>query len=102
MDIDAIMKTLTPIVVEYGLKLIGAIIFWIVGAYIIKFIVRLIRKALDKRNTDESLKPFLLSISKKLLYVALIISIMSMVGIEMTSFIAILGAVGLAVGMALS
>ena len=102
MDIDAIMKTLTPIIVEYGVKLIGAIIFWIVGAYIIKFIIRLIEKALDKRNTDKSLKPFLLSISKKLLYVALIISIMSMVGIEMTSFIAILGAVGLAVGMALS
>lgn len=102
MNFASIMETLTPLFVEYGLKLIGAIIFWIIGAYIIKLIVKLFGKVLDKRQTDESLKPFLLSLSKKLLYVALIISIMSMVGIEMTSFITILGAVGLAVGMALS
>ncbi len=102
MDIDSIMKTLTPLVVEYGLKLLGAIAFWFVGAYIIKIIVKLIGKSLDKRNTDESLKLFLLNITKKLLYVALVISIMTMLGVEMTSFIAILGAFGLAVGMALS
>ena len=102
MNIEEILKTLTPIVTEYGLKIIGAIIFWIVGAFIIKFIQKILTKALDRRQTDESLKPFLLSLSKKLLYVALIISIMSMIGIEMTSFIAILGAAGLAIGMALS
>jgi small conductance mechanosensitive channel len=102
MDIDSIMKSLTPIVVEYGLKLIGAIAFWIIGAYIVKLIIKFFGKALDKRDTDASLKPFLLSLTKKLLYVALVISIMAMLGVEMTSFIAILGAAGLAVGMALS
>ena len=70
MDIDSIMKSLTPIVVEYGLKLIGAIAFWIIGAYIVKLIIKFFGKALDKRDTDASLKPFLLSLTKKLLYVA--------------------------------
>lgn len=102
MNIEEILKTLTPIVIEYGLKIIGAIVFWIVGAFVIKFIQRILKNALNRRQTDESLKPFLLNLSKILLYVALIISIMSMIGIEMTSFIAILGAAGLAIGMALS
>ncbi|NOQ92204.1 MAG: mechanosensitive ion channel, partial [Flavobacteriaceae bacterium] len=57
---------------------------------------------LDKRDTDESLKPFLKSIVSILLTVLLTISVLSMLGVAMTSFIAILGAAGLAIGLALS
>ncbi|MEE4260418.1 MAG: mechanosensitive ion channel domain-containing protein, partial [Bacteroidales bacterium] len=57
---------------------------------------------MNKRNLDESLKPFLLSMISILLKVMLVISVLAMVGIQMTSFIAILGAAGLAVGLALS
>ena len=57
---------------------------------------------MDKRKMDESLKPFLLSILSILLKVLLFISVLTMVGVQMTSFIAILAAAGLAIGMALS
>lgn len=89
-------------IVEYGMKLIYAVIVLVIGLWIIKAITNGIKKLMKKRNFDESLVPFLTSMLNMLLKVMLIISIMSMLGIQMTSFIAILGAVGLAVGMALS
>ncbi len=87
---------------QYGLKLIGAIVVWIIGSWVIKLILGGLRRVLDKNKTDSSLKPFLSSIAGALLKVMLVISVLGMLGIEMTSFIAILGAAGLAVGMALS
>lgn len=59
-------------------------------------------KMMDKRKTDSSLKPFLMSLIGILLKTMLAISVLGMLGVQMTSFIAILGAAGLAVGMALS
>jgi len=102
MDTEKILEKITDIAVEYGPKLIGAILVLIIGSWIIKIIMKSFSKILDKRNIDDSLKPFLRSIFGILLRVMLIISVLGMVGIQMTSFIAILGAAGLAVGMALS
>lgn len=89
-------------VMTYGPKLLGAIVVLIVGLWVIKWILKLFSSALSRSNVDESLAPFLKSLISALLKVMLGISIMTMLGIEMTSFIAILGAAGLAVGMALS
>lgn len=102
MNIDQIVEKLINISVEYGPKLLGAIAVWIVGMWIIKAITRTFNKVLEKRNTDSSLKPYLKGIVNTLLKVLLVISVLSMLGIEMTSFVAILGAAGLAVGLALS
>tara|TARA_B100000965_G_C19583912_1_gene754800 strand:+ start:259 stop:1074 length:816 start_codon:yes stop_codon:yes gene_type:complete len=90
------------LVMEYGPKLIGAIITLIVGLWVIKAITKSVKKLFEKRDLDPSLKPFLIGLFNSLLKVFLVISVLSMIGIEMTSFIAILGAVGLAIGMALS
>ncbi|MEQ8907853.1 MAG: mechanosensitive ion channel [Vicingaceae bacterium] len=92
----------TDLVMEYGPKLIGAILTLIIGLWVIKAITNSIKKVFEKRDIDPSLRPFLGGLINTLLKVFLIISVLSMIGIEMTSFIAILGAVGLAVGMALS
>jgi len=89
-------------VIEFGIQILGAIIVLIIGLWVIKRIVKAINLLMQKRNLDESLRPFLLSLLGALLKVLLVISVMTMVGIKMTSFIAILGAAGLAVGMALS
>ena len=102
MDTEKILEKITDIAVEYGPKLIGAILVLIIGSWIIKIIMKGFSKMLDKRNIDDSLKPFSRSIFSILLRIMLIISVLGMVGIQMTSFIAILGAAGLAVGMALS
>lgn len=102
MDTDYIFNQATQIVLQYGPKLVGAILVWIIGGFIIGGIITGFKKMLSKNNTDESLRPFLTSLVKVSLKVLLAISVLGMLGIEMTSFIAILGAAGLAIGMALS
>ena len=89
-------------IMNYGPKLIGAIVVLIIGLWIIKLITKSVNRVMVRSNVDDSLRPFLKSLVNSLLKALLVISIMGMVGIEMTSFIAILGAAGLAVGMALS
>jgi len=97
-----ILQWLSDLAMEYGLKILGALVVLIVGLWVIKAIMKGIKKGMNKRSMDESLKPFLLSMIGILLKVMLVISVLTMVGIQMTSFIAILGAAGLAVGLALS
>ncbi len=88
-------------IMEYGPKLLLAIITLIIGLMVIKAFAKGISRTMAKSNTDESLRRFLTSLARVGLKVLLFISVASMVGIQMTSFIAILGAAGLAVGLAL-
>lgn len=96
------LELITDMLVQYGPKFIGAIVVLIIGLWIIKGISKSIKKVMLKSKLDESLVPFLSGIAGALMKILLVISVMSMVGIAMTSFVAILGAAGLAVGMALS
>ncbi len=102
MSIKSILSLITEIGITYGTKLLGAIVVWIIGRWVIKGLTKAFGKMLDKKKTDDTLKPFLKNIVKTLLQIMLIISVLAMLGIEMTSFIAVLGAAGLAIGMALS
>lgn len=86
----------------YGPKIVYAVLTLIIGLWIVKAIANGFVKVMEKRDVDASLRPFLKSLISTLLKIMLIITVMTMLGIEMTSFIAILGAAGLAVGMALS
>ena len=88
--------------IEYGVKIISALAVLLIGLWVIKILNRGIKKMMEKRTIDITLQPFLRSLISTLLKVLLAITVMSMVGIEMTSFIAILGAAGLAIGLALS
>lgn len=87
--------------VERGPGVLMAIITLVVGFWVIARVLRIMRKAMDKRGVDESLIPFLLSTTSIALKTLLIISVAGMVGIATTSFVAVLGAAGLAVGLAL-
>lgn len=102
MNYDEIIDKISQIAVEYGMKILGAVAVLLIGLWVIKALTKSIHKFLDKREIDPSLKPFLRGMIGTLLKVLLVISVLGMLGIEMTSFIAILGAVGLAIGMALS
>ena len=79
---------------------IALIVLWI-GLKIIKLIIKAMRKMMERRNVEVSLQSFLLSMTDIALKVMVVIAILGMIGIETTSFIAVLGAAGLAVGMAL-
>ena len=90
------------LIMTYGPKLVGAIVVWIIGSIVVKSLTKMFGKLLDKRNLDDSLKPFLKGLVGGLLKVMLVLTVLGTLGIQMTSFVAILGAAGLAVGMALS
>lgn len=87
---------------NYGPNVVGALAALIIGLWVIGWVLKLVNRGLTRAKVDDSLKPFLKSLIGGLLKVMLAISIMTMLGIEMTSFVAILAAGGLAVGMALS
>ncbi len=88
--------------VEFVPNIIDGIIVLIIGFWLTKQITKAVKKTLEKSKIDISLIPFLISLTNISLKTLVIISVMGMVGIEMTSFIAILGAAGLALGLALS
>lgn len=102
MNLNEILSQLTQIGIQYGPKLLGAIVVFFVGIRLIKVLTKSLSKLMEKSHIDSTLKPFIRSIINALLQVLLAISVLGMIGIEMTSFIAILGAAGLAIGMALS
>lgn len=98
---EKIWDEAVKLVVSYGPKLLLAIVFLFGGFWIIKKLTKLIAKLMEKRNVDVSLRSFLHSIINVALKILLIISVLQMVGVETTSFVAMLGAAGLAIGMAL-
>lgn len=102
MNHEIALNQATEMAVTYGPKLVAAILVWIVGGWVVKVVIKGVSKGMEKGGTDPSLKPFILGIVGMLLKVMLVITVLGMLGVEMTSFVVILGATGLAVGMALS
>ena len=95
------LHELTQLTVAFLPKLIAAVLILWVGMKLAKMLRKVIVKALDKRNAEPSLKSFLGSLVDVLLKAMIIIMAMDVIGIKATSFIALLGAMGLAIGMAL-
>lgn len=102
MTLEDLMPKVLDLIFSYGPRLVGAILILIFGFWIVKGLSKGFRKFLDSRDIDVSLKPFLSSLVSVLLKIVLIIAVLTTLGIEMTSLVAILGAAGLAIGMALS
>jgi len=89
------------LLMTWGPKVLLAILLLIVGLIIIKRLIKLMKRLMIKREVDPTLIPFLTGMVNILLKVMLIISVIDIVGVKTTSFVAILGAAGLAVGLAL-
>lgn len=96
------LEKIYDLAIVYGLKLILALVTLVIGLWIIKILHNVIRRKMEKSNMDLTLRSFLLPIVSVLLKVLLIISVISMLGVEMTAFVAVLAAAGFAIGMALS
>ena len=88
-------------IIEYGPKIIGAILIWIIGSWVIKLLLKGLRKMLTKGDYDESLKKFLMNLVKWNFKIVLIIVVLGTMGVETTSFAAVIAAAGLAIGLAL-
>ncbi|MGM0600947.1 MAG: mechanosensitive ion channel family protein [Candidatus Rifleibacteriota bacterium] len=85
----------------WSIKLLGALAILIIGSIVIKFLTGMIRKVMERSNIDQTITHFLHSIVKISLQIVLWLMVLGNLGIKTTSFIAILGSAGIAVGLAL-
>jgi len=86
---------------EYGVRIIGAIAIFVIGKWIAKKLSGLIKKVMERGEIDPTLSAFIASIIDIILMVVVVLAAIKNLGIDTTSFIAILGAAGLAIGLAL-
>lgn len=100
-DMQAVSAKIVNGVVEYGPKVVLAVFTLLIGLRIINALVKLSLKGISKSSTDETLQSFVGSLLTWVLKIMLFISVASMIGIQTTSFVAVLGAAGLAIGLAL-
>lgn len=98
---DAISKMANSIV-EFGFKLFIAILIFYIGKFIILRIFKFVRRVMISRKVDASLTTFVLSLIKMVLYFILIVTVVGILGIETSSFLALFASAGVAIGMALS
>jgi small conductance mechanosensitive channel len=98
---EDIIKQLQAVVAEYGLQVLGAIATLIIGMWIAKLLAKSFSKVLTKREVDQTLVKFFVSLARIALIVFVIISAAAQVGIQTASFVAVIGAAGLAIGFAL-
>jgi len=100
LDLTRYWDMLVNMAVQYIPKFLLALIVLFVGLRIIAGILKLVSKGMEKKKTDATLRPFLTSLLGWMLKAMLFISVIQMIGVETTSFIAVLGAAGLAMGLA--
>ena len=98
---ENIIKEIQLIATTYGLRIVGALLTIIIGIWIAKLLAKTLGKVLKKKNVDETLTRFLISLVRIGLIAFILISAASQIGIETASFVAVIGAAGLAIGFAL-
>lgn len=98
---EMIQSIVDTYLIPYGMKVILAIVIFIIGKWIAKLITKLIRKALITAKVDDVLVGFLTAIANSALMLFIIIAALSQLGVETTSLVALIGAAGLAIGLSL-
>ena len=99
---DQLITDLVDKAVAFGLKVLAALLIYLIGAWLIRKIKRLLKKVFEKRNTDPSISSFVLSIISIAMTIMLIIITVGALGVDTTSLAALLAGGGMAIGMALN
>lgn len=102
MDMSKVMQTIIDVGILVGFKVIGAIVFYLVGRWLISLAIRLVSSALARQKVDPTLLRYIGTVISVTLNVILVVAILGYFGVETTSFAAILAAAGIAIGMAWS
>lgn len=102
MPFDDFVNSAIQALVKFSINLAIAIFVFYLGKFIIRKLYNLLRNIMMRRSVDRSLMTFVLSMVKIVLYFILIVTVIGIMGVETSSFIAIFGAAGVAIGMALS
>ncbi|CEN52165.1 mechanosensitive ion channel family protein [Capnocytophaga canis] len=100
-DFEKLLKEWITSLIDFIPTLIGAIVFFIVGKYAIRLIMKLLKRVMERRELDSSLQIFLTQLVRWVLYIALFLIIIQIIGIPATQFFAILASAGVAIGLAL-
>ncbi|QCP54726.1 mechanosensitive ion channel family protein [Trinickia violacea] len=101
MDFESVRAFIMTRGIDFGTKIVGAIVLWIIGRWVIGLITGLLRKVLAKNGkVDATLAHYLTSILSTLLTLLLILAILQVFGVQTTSFAALLAGLGLAIGTA--
>jgi small conductance mechanosensitive channel len=101
MDVNSLLAKVYELLTVYGMKVLGAIVIFIVGRWVAKGVVKFVRRMMNRSDTDTTLVAFVGSLTYVALLAFVIIAALNQLGIQTASFIAVLGAAGLAVGLAL-
>lgn len=102
LSLDHILDKLCNTLVDFGFKLLVAIVVFYIGRFIIRKLYSFTRRVMERRGTDPSLCTFLLSLLKITLYFILVVTVIGILGLETSSFLALFASAGVAIGMALS
>jgi small conductance mechanosensitive channel len=95
------LPMLKELILKYGIKIIGAVIILLVGRIIVNILVKIARKAMEKGNVEETLTGFIANIIHFALAAVVWLAVLGNLGVQTTSLVAVFGAAGLAVGLAL-
>ena len=101
METDKIVQAISTYVSLYGIKIIASIIIFIIGKWLSKILTKFVTRLLSKAKVDDTLTHFVANITYSVLLIFVVLAALNNLGINTTSFVAILGAAGLAVGLAL-
>jgi small conductance mechanosensitive channel len=102
MSAEEIKQAVSGFTVDVLIKIVQVLLIWFVGRWIIKRIVNVIKRVMDKKLVNDSVKSFVTSLIDVVVMILLIIMIISVLGVDTSSFIAIFASAGVAIGMALS
>ncbi len=102
MSFEDILTQLTSSAVDLGLKILVALLVYWIGKFLIDSIYKIVKNALERRHVEASINSFVLSLVRVVLMFVLIITIIGVLGINTSSFVALFASAGVAVGMALS
>ena len=100
-DLESLWEQGQQLIAVYGLKVVAAIAILIIGMWVAKAIRGTIRRVMGKRSVDPTITRFLTSLIYIALMVFVVLAALNQVGVQTTSFIAVIGAAGLAIGLAL-
>lgn len=96
------ISKITQLAIDYTPKILGAVIVYLIGSMIIRWVSGIVGKMLKAKNVDASLQGFLASFVKIMLTILLLLSVFGMLGVNLTSFAAILAGLAVGVGAALN
>jgi small conductance mechanosensitive channel len=100
MNVQEVWTATAAVLVAFGLKVVGAIIAWMIGRWLIGFAVRLLSRALTRQHVDPTLLRWLGNVITVALNIILVVAILGYFGVETTSFAALVAGIGVAIGAA--